>query len=62
MIEKILLIMRWLEIVGEVGPRLIISVLGPREIRIISPTRIIGLPIWIVGGPYEAAFMGSRNV
>ena len=29
LVGKILLIMRWLEIIGEVGPRLIIGVLAP---------------------------------
>jgi len=43
LIEKILLIMRWLKIVGEVGPKLIIGVFGLREIRVISPTGIVRL-------------------
>ena len=51
MIGKILLIMRWLKIGGEVETRLIIDVLGPRENQMIFPTRIVGLRIWIIGGP-----------
>ena len=51
LIGKVLLIMRWLEIVGEVGLRLIVGVLNPREIRVISPTRIVCLRIWIIVRP-----------
>ena len=50
--------MRWLEIIGEVGPRLIIGVLGPREIQMISPTGIVGLRIWIVVGSCEGCIHG----
>jgi len=45
-----LLIIRWLEIVREGWPRLIIGVLGLREIRMISPTGIVGLEYGLLVG------------
>jgi len=53
LVGKSLLILRWLKIFGKVGPRLIILVSALREIWVISPTEIVGLRIWIVGGPCE---------
>jgi len=53
LVGKILLIMRWLEIVEEVSPSLIISVLFLKEIQANSPTGFVRLRIWIIHEPCE---------
>jgi len=62
LIGKIVLIMRRLEIVGEIGPRLIIGILGSREIWMISQIGIVGFKYEFLVGLAKAAFMCSSNV
>ena len=50
LVRKILLIFGRLEMVGKIGPIMVMVVLALREIRVISPAKIVRLRVKIVVG------------